>query len=76
MDAVRFLTESTQQRNSDHIFASILTYDGTNKEGIFEWVERLEAVCLQSERDIHTEVLGKAGGHVRTCLMVLPIHLL
>ena len=40
-------------------------YDGTNK-GFFKWVKRLEAACLQSERDIHTQVLGKAGGDIRT----------
>ena len=33
MVALRSLAESTQQRNSDHIFVSILTYDGTSKEG-------------------------------------------
>ena len=31
-DALRSLAESTQQRNFDHIFVSILTYDGTNKK--------------------------------------------
>ena len=37
-DALKSLAESTQQRNFDHIFVSMLTYDGTNKVGIFEWV--------------------------------------
>ena len=55
---------------------SIPIYDGTNKEGLFKWVERLEAACLQNRRDICTEVLGKAGGDVRTCLMDLPVNLL
>ena len=31
------LAESNQQRNFDHIFASIPIYDDTNKEGFFEW---------------------------------------
>ena len=63
MDDVRSLAESSQQRSFDHI----LIYDGTNKGRIFEWVERLEAACLQSKRDIDTAVLDKAGGNVRTC---------
>ena len=32
MDALRSLAEFTQQRNFDHIFVSILTYHGMNKE--------------------------------------------
>ena len=76
MDALRHLAELTQQRNFDHIFASILIYDGMNKEGFFKWVERLEAACLQDGRGICTEALGKAGGDIRTCLMGLPVNLL
>ena len=76
MDALRSLAESTQQRNLDHIFVSILTYDGTNKEVFFKWVERWEAASLLSRSNIHTEALGTAGGDVRTCFMGLPMNLL
>ena len=75
-NALITLAESTQQRNFDNIFESIPIYDGTEKEGIFEWIERLEAACLQSRGDIHTEVSGKAGGDIRTCLMGLLMILL
>ena len=75
-DALRSLAESTQQRNFEDIYASILTYDGTNKGGFFKWVERLEPASLQNGRDIYTEVLDKAEGNVRTCLMGLPVNLL
>ena len=37
MDTLRSLAESTQQRNFDHIFASILIYGETNKEGFLSW---------------------------------------
>ena len=74
-NALKTLAESTQQRNVDHIFASIPIYGGT-KEGFFEWIERLDAPCLQSRRDIHTEAQGKAGGNVRTCFMGLLVNLL
>ena len=74
--ALRSLTESTQQRNFDHIFMSMPIHDGTNKEGFFECVERLEAACLQSRRDIHTYMLGKVGGNIRTYLKGLPVNLL
>ena len=42
-NTLKSLAELTQQRDFDHIFASIPINDGTNKEGFFEWVERLEA---------------------------------
>ena len=58
-NTLKTLTESTQQRNFDHIFVSIQIYDGTKKEGFFEWIERLKAACLQ-RRDILTEALSKA----------------
>ena len=38
--ALKSLAESIQQRNFDHIFASIILYDGTKIEGFFKWVER------------------------------------
>ena len=66
------LAESTQQRNFDHIFASIPIYNRTNKEGVSNCIERLEATCLQRGRDIHTEVLCKLGGNVRNYLIGLP----
>ena len=76
INAPKSLAESTQQRNFDHIFASISIYYGTNKEEFFKWVERLEAACLHSRRDIHTDALGIAGGNTRTCLIGLPVNLL
>ena len=75
MDALKSLAKLTQQRNFDHIFGSIPIYDGTNKEGYSKWVETLEAACLQSGRNC-TDVLGKAGDIVWTCLMGLPVNLL
>ena len=47
-DDLRSLAVSNQQRNFDYIFLSIVTYDGTNREEFFKWVERLEAACLKS----------------------------
>ena len=76
MDALRSLAESTQQSNFDHIFVNIPTYDRTNKKVFLKWVERLEAACLQGQKDIHTEALDKTGGEIKTCLMGLPMNLL
>ena len=37
-DALKLLSESTQQRNFDRIFTSILVLDGTKKGDFFEWI--------------------------------------
>ena len=75
-DGLRSLAGSTQPRISDNIFVSIWTYDATNKEGFFQWVERLDTAWLQSGRDICTEPLSKVGSDVRTCGMGLTVNLL
>ena len=51
-DALRQLAESIQQRNFEHIFASILVFDGTKKDNSSEWSEKLEYACLQTDCDI------------------------
>ena len=48
--ALQQLATSTYQRNFNHIFASILIYHGSDREGFFPWLEHLEAAC----RPIHT----------------------
>ena len=56
--ALQQLATSMYQRNFDHIFASIPIYDGSNREDFFPWLERLEAACFYSGRNIKTEALG------------------
>ena len=46
--ALQQLATSTYQRNFDHIFASILIYDRSDREGFFPWLECLEAACFYS----------------------------
>ena len=59
MDILRSLNESTQQRNFDHIFTRIPMYNGTNKEGFLEWVERFEAASMQNGRVTCSYLLGR-----------------
>ena len=65
------MATSTYQRNSDHIFASIPIYDGSNWEDFFPWLERLEAACFYSGRNIKTEALGRSAGPVQNIIMAL-----
>ena len=66
------LTNSNYQRNFYHIFTSIPVYDGSNREEFFPWLERLEAACFYSGRNIKTEALGRSAGPVQNVIMALP----
>ena len=66
------LATSTYQRHFDHIFASILIYDRSDREGFFPWLECLEAACFYSGRNIKTEALGRSAGPVQNVIMALP----
>ena len=70
--ALQQLITSTYQHNFDHIFASIPIYDGSNREGFFLWLERLEVACFYSGRNIKTEALGRSAGPVQNVIMALP----
>ena len=70
--ALQQLATSTYQWNFDHIFASIPIYDGSNREDFFPWLERLEAACFYSGRNIKTEALGRSAGLVQNVIMALP----
>ena len=70
--ALHELANSTQQRNYDHIFASIPVYDGSNRDDFFPWLDRLEAACYHCGRDIKTEALGRSAGPVQNVIMALP----
>ena len=51
------------------MFASIPIID----RRIFEFLESLEAACLQNDRDISVEALGRSKGSVRDCLSSMPV---
>ena len=38
----------------------------------FPWLERLEAACFYSGRNIKTEALGRSAGPVKNVIMALP----
>ena len=70
--ALQQLSTSTYQCNFDHIFTSIPIYDGSDREGFFPWLERLEAACFYSRRNSKTETLGRSAGPVQNVIMALP----
>ena len=72
MGALQQLATSTYQCNFDHIFTSIPIYDGSDREGLFPWLECLEAACFYSGRNIKMEALGRLAGPVQNVIMALP----
>ena len=54
--ALQQLAISRNQCNFDHIFASIPIYDGSDREGLFPWLECLEAACFYSRRNIDRSI--------------------
>ena len=70
--ALQQLATSTNQRNFDHIFASIPIYDICVREGFFPWLEHLEAACFYSGKNIKTEALGRSARPVQNVIMALP----
>ena len=70
--ALEQLTTSTYQKNFDHIFASLPIYDGSDREGVFPWLEHLEAAYFYSGRNIKTEALGRSAAPVQNVKMALP----
>ena len=69
--ALQQLATSTYQRSFNHIFTSIPIYDGSDREGIFPWLECFKAACFYSQRNIKTEALGRFTGPVQNVIMAL-----
>ena len=70
--ALQQLITLTYQSNFNHIFVSIHTYDGSDREGFFPWLEWLEAACFYSGRNIRTDTLGRSAGPIQNVIMALP----
>ena len=66
------LATSSYQRNFNHIFASIPTYDRSDREGFFPWLECLKAACFYSRGNVKSEALGRSAGPVQNVIMALP----
>ena len=59
--AMRYLFESTGQRNYDYLFVNIPVYDSANKDELEAWLDQIEIACQIAgrEQDIKKVALGK-----------------
>ena len=60
------LAHATQQNQYQHLFNNIPTYDGTNKDKFFHWLDKLQGACLMSGWDCRLEAFAKSAGKVKT----------
>ena len=51
------------------MFASIKTYDGTNRKQFKEWIDKIDQACRISVCDFRMEIRKKSTGAVRKVVM-------
>ena len=68
------LAKATQQNQYQHLFNNIPTYDGTDKDKFFHWLDELQGACLMSGWDCRLEVLAKSVGKVKNTLGSIDIN--
>ena len=48
LGVIQQLAQATQQNQYQHLFNNIPTYDGTDKDKFFHWLDELQGACLMS----------------------------
>ena len=69
-EAFNALAAATEQRKYDNLFATILKFDGTNKEDCAIWLSQVDQLVTSTGRDLWMELLNQADGHVQPCWLV------
>ena len=63
------LTRSNKDKTNDAMFASIKTYDGTNRRQFEEWIDKIDQACRISGHDFRTEIIKRSTGTVHKVVM-------
>ena len=66
VNAIKELTQTTQQGNFNTIFNDIKKYDGLDKDELEKWIDQIQLACKITERkkDIRKIALAKSAGDV------------
>ena len=67
------IADTSHQNSFQHILVTIPYFDGTGGD-IISWLERIEATCLYTKRDLRQEALGHSGGKVLDSILSVPSH--
>ena len=68
------LAQATQQNQYQHLFNNIPTYDGTDKDKFFHWLDELQGACLMSAQDCRLEAFAKSAGKVKNTLASIDVN--
>ena len=63
-EAFNELTRANKDKANDAMFASIKTYDGTNRRQFEEWIDEIDQACRISGHDFRMEIIKKLTGAV------------
>ena len=66
VNAIKELTQTTQQGNFNTIFNDIKKYDGLDKDELENWIDQIQLACkiTEREKDIRKIALAKSAGDV------------
>ena len=70
-EAFNELTRANKDKANDAMFASIKTYDGTNRRQFEEWINKIDHACRMSRCDFRTESIKKSRGAVHKVVMTV-----
>ena len=68
------LAHTMQQNQYQHLFNNIPTYDGTDKDKFFHWLDELQGACLMSGQDCRLEAFTKSAGKVKNTLASIDVN--
>ena len=68
------LAQATQQNQYQHLFNNILTYDGTDKDKFFHWLDELQGAFLMSGWDCRLEAFAKSAEKVKNTLASIDVN--
>ena len=63
------VTRANKDKANDVMFASIKTYNGTNRRHFKEWIDKIDQACRISGCDLRTEIIKKYTGAVCNVVM-------
>ena len=67
------LAHAMQQNQYQHLLNNIPTYDGTDKDKFFHWLDELQGACLMSGWDCRLEAFAKSAGKVKNTLASIDV---
>ena len=59
-EAFQELTRASKDKANDTMFASIMVFDGKNRQAFEDWINEINQACRVSDQDFRTEIFKKS----------------